>query len=231
LAIEHLALRLGDCGRSIAQPNQRSYRKVNPVTGIFRWRLLLILAVCALLGIVQVGLRLNLLDNSRAEAAAPAVSEMIDDTPCITTKASRDYRVTLLGVTKGISFLDSEDRVTGDGRTFGKNAVPWVRVTVMIERPEKNDGLWRFDAQTVDDQKAVQSVKPAGITEMDLNFPPLAAAIFPTAIPEVDSPERAKVHLITLSGVSPESKLTTMRFEFGSEAQRQELIFENIPIP
>jgi hypothetical protein len=84
----------------------------------------------------------------------------------------------------------------------------------MIERPENKDGLWRFTAQTVDDQKVVQSVKLAGITEMDLNYPPLAAAIFPTSIPEVDSPERAKIHLITLSDVSPESKLATMRFEW-----------------
>lgn len=197
----------------------------------FRWRLLLIVALCALLGIVQVGLRSNLLNDARAEAAATSVTESSGVTPCITSKATRDYRVTLLGITKGIAFLDSKNRVSGDGRSRGKNAVPWVRVAVMIERPEKKDGIWRFYAQTVDDQGVVQSVKLAGITEMDLNYPPLAAAIFPTSIPEVDSPERAKVHLITLSGVSPESKLAMMRFEFGSEAQRQELIFENIPLP
>src|SRR5690606_2453134 len=133
----------------------------------------------------------------------------------VTSKATRDYRVTLLGITKGIAFLDSKERITGDGRSCGANAVPWARVAVMIERPEKKDGPWRFNAHAIDDLKTVQSVKVAGITEMDLHYPPLAAAIFPTSIPEVDAPERAKVHLITLSGVSPESKSATMRFEFG----------------
>ncbi len=201
------------------------------MTRILRWRLLSIVALCALLGIVQVGLRLNVVDDARAEAAVPRVAETLDVTPCITTKASRDYRVTLLGITKGISFLDSEDRVTGDGRAFGKSAVPWARVAVMIERPGVEDGPWRFELQTTDDQKVVQSAKLAGITEIDLNFPRLDYAIFPTSIPEVDSPERTKVFLIALSGVSRESKLATLRFEFGSEAQRQELIFENVPIP
>ena len=201
------------------------------MTHMFRWRLLSIVALCALLGIVQLGLQSNLLDDARAEAAVPSVTESSDVTPCITTKATRDYRVTLLGITKGIAFLDSKDRVTGDGRSCGTNAVPWMRVAVLIERPEKKDGAWRFEFQTADDQKEVQSLQARGITEMDLNFPPLAAAIFPTSIPEVDSPELAKVHLITLSGVTRESKLATLRFEFGSEAQRQELIFENIRIP
>lgn len=229
--MDSLITRLGYRCRSIARQNQLSYRKVNPMTRIFRWRLLSIVALCALLGIVQVGLRSNLLDDARAEAAAPYVTEMLDVTPCITTKVSRDYRVTLLGITKGIAFLDSKNRVTDDGRSCGKNAVPWARVAVMIERPGEEDGPWRFELQTADDQKVVQSVKLAGITEIDLDFPRLAAAIFPTSPPEVDSPERAKVFLITLSGVSRESKLATIRFEFGSKAQRQELIFENIPIP
>ncbi len=196
-----------------------------------RWRLLSIVALGSLLLVVPVGLRSNLLGDARAEAAAPSVTESSGVAPRVTSKATRDFRVTLLGITKGIAFLDSEDRVTGDGRSCGANAVPWARVAVMIERPEKQDGPWRFDAQTVDDQKAVQPVKVAGITEMDLNYPPLAAAIFPTSIPEVDAPERAKVHLITLSGISPESKLVTMRFKFDLEAQHQELIFENIPLP
>jgi len=201
------------------------------MTRMFRWRILSIVAFCALLGIVQVGLRSNLLDDGRAEAAAPSVTENADIKPFITAKATRDYRVTLLGITKGIAFLDSKDRVTGDGRSRGTSAVPWTRVVVMIERPEKKDGTWRFDAQTLDDQKVLQSVKLAGSTEMDLNYPPLAAAIFPTSIPEVDFPERAKVHLLTLSDVSPEAKLITLRFEFGSEGERQELVFENVPIP
>lgn len=191
----------------------------------------MIVAQCAILVIVQVGLRSNFIDEVRGEAAAPSVKERSGDTPSITAKSTRDYRVTLLGITKGIAFLDSKDRVSGDGRLRGENAVPWVRVAVMIERPEKKDVVWRFDCQTVDDQEVVQSVKLAGVAEMDLNYPPLASAIFPTSIPEVDSPERTKVHLITLRGVSPESKLAIMRFEFGSEDQRQKLTFDNIPLP
>lgn len=201
------------------------------MTHKLKWRLRLCVTLCAILGIVQFGLRSNLLDDARADAATPSVAESSGVTSGITAKATRDYRVTLLGITKGIAFLDSKDPITGDGRSYGKNAVPWVRVAVMIERPEKKDGKWRFDAQTVDDQAALQSVKLAGITEIDLTVPRLDDALFPTSIPEVDSPERTKVHLITLSGVSPESKSANMRFEFGSGDQRQELTFENIPLP
>ena len=45
----------------------------------------------------------------------------------------KDYRVTLLGVTKGIAFLESQELINDGGRPPGKNAVPWMRVVTVIE--------------------------------------------------------------------------------------------------
>ncbi len=36
----------------------------------------------------------------------------------------KDYRVTLLGVTKGVAFVDSQKPVDDGGRPHGKNVVP-----------------------------------------------------------------------------------------------------------
>lgn len=154
---------------------------------------------------------------------------------------NKNYRVTLLGVTKGIAFLDTEELVSDDGRAFGNNAVPWMRVATAIEKLTDKDEPWSFKAETADGTELpgklsietnghIQPRRVRGLAEMDLQYPPLRAAIFPTEIPKGSSP-KTKVYLFILSGEIPESDSVSFRFSFGEEGDRRELVFENVPMP
>ena len=155
---------------------------------------------------------------------------------------NKDYRVSLLGVTKGIAFLDSEDLVADGGRSHGRNVVPWMRVTTVIEKlTNKNEPLG-FKAETGDGSELVGKVKietngrvtdsrSSGAAEMDFDFPPILAATFPTGMPKDSSPKNSKVHLFTLSGKFHKSDTVTLRFSFGIADNRRELVFKGIPMP
>ena len=152
-----------------------------------------------------------------------------------------DYRISLLGVTRGIAFLDSQELVREGGRAFGQNAVPWMRVATVIEKLTAKDEPWSFKAETADGTELpgklrietnghIQPSRVRGLAEMDLQDPPLRAAIFPTETPKGSSPN-TKVYLFTLSGEIPKSESVTFRFSFGEEGERRELLFQNVPLP
>jgi hypothetical protein len=153
----------------------------------------------------------------------------------------KDYRVSLLGVTKGIAFLDSQELINDGGRPPGTNAVPWMRVTTVIEKLTNKNEPWGFKAETADGAEFVGKIniennghvfssRIRGLAEMDLIFPPLRAAIFPAKTPKGSSP-KTKVYLFTLSGKIQESDTVTFRFLFGDEGDRRELVFKNVPTP
>ena len=142
------------------------------------------------------------------------------------TQQNDDYRVTLLGVTKGVAFLDSQELVKGGGRSHGKNVVPWMRVTTVIEKLTNKNEPQGFKAETDDGTEFVAS----GSAEMDLHYTPLRDAIFPVKTPNGTSP-RTKVYLYTLSGKIPQADTVTFRFSFGAEGDRRELVFKNVPMP
>lgn len=155
---------------------------------------------------------------------------------------NNDYRVSLLGVTKGIAFLDSQELVGDGGRTHGRNVVPWMRVATVIEKlTNKNEPLG-FKAEAADGTELVGKIKietngrvtdsrSRGDAEMDFGFPPLSAAIFPTRTPKESSPKNSKVHLFTLSGKFQKSDTVTLRFSFGGAHNRRELVFKDVPMP
>ena len=153
----------------------------------------------------------------------------------------KDYRVSLLGVTKGIAFLDSQELINDGGRPPGKNAVPWMRVTTVIEKLTNKNEPWGLKAETADGTEFVGKIRiekdgqvfgtrTSGLAEMDLIFPPLRTAIFPAETPKGSSP-KTKVYLFTLSGKIQESDTVTFRFSFGDEGDRRELVFKNVPMP
>ena len=156
-------------------------------------------------------------------------------------RQNEHYRVTLLGVTKGVAFLDSQKLVNDGGRPHGKNVVPWMRVTTVIEKLTNKNEPWGFKAETADGTEFVGNIniekngqvfgtRTSGLAEMDLIFPPLRAAIFPAETPKGSSP-KTKVYLFTLSGKIQESDTVTFRFSFGDEGDRRELVFKNVPMP
>jgi len=154
---------------------------------------------------------------------------------------NEDYRVTLLGVTKGVAFLDSQELVHDGGRPHGKNVVPWMRVTTVIEKLTNKDEPLGFKAETDDGSELVGKInietngrvtgsRESGIAQMDLTFSRLRAAIFPAETPKGSSP-KTKVYLFTLSGKIQESDTVTFHLSFGDEDDRRELVFKNVPMP
>lgn len=152
-----------------------------------------------------------------------------------------DYRISLLGVTRGIAFLKTQELVSDGGRAPGNNAVPWMRVATVIKKLTDKDDPWGFKAETADGTEVpgklrvqtnghIHTSHSRGLEEMDLQFPPLRAAIFPTEPPQGSSPE-TKVYLFTLSGRMQESDTVTFRFWFGGDGDRRELVFKNVPMP
>ena len=154
----------------------------------------------------------------------------------------KDYRVTLLGVTKGIAFLESQELINDGGRPPGKNAVPWMRVVTVVEKLTDKDEVWGFSAETADGKELVGEVRfqsngrvftssTSGIAEMDYNYPPLRVATFPVGMPEVLSAKKSKVYSFTLSGKFQHSETAVLRFSFGDANNRRELVFKGVPLP
>lgn len=152
-----------------------------------------------------------------------------------------DYRVSLLGVTRGVAFLDTQELVVDGGRAPGNQAVPWMRVATVIERLTGRDEPWGFQAEAADGTDLVGKIsietnghthttRSRSLAEMKLPYPPIHAAIFPTDTPKGTSPN-AKVYLFTLSGKIRKSETVTFRFWFGDEADRRELVFQGVPLP
>ena len=155
---------------------------------------------------------------------------------------NRDYRVLLLGVTKGIAFVDSQELIDDGGRPPGKNAVPWMRVATVVERlTDKNEPMG-FTAETADGKELVGKVeiesngrvftsRSRGNAEMDFEFPPLRAATFPVGMPKGLNARTSKVHVFTLSGKFQPSETVVLRFSFGDAKDRRELVFNDVPLP
>ena len=153
-----------------------------------------------------------------------------------------DYRVTLLGVTKGIAFLESQELIGDGGRPPGKYAVPWMRVVTVIEKLTDKDEPWGFSAETADGKELVGKLRiesngrvftsrSRGSAEMDCDFPPLRVATFPAGLPKGLSAKKSKVHSFTLSGKFQQSNTVVLRFSFGDANNRRELVFKGVPLP
>ncbi len=143
------------------------------------------------------------------------------------TKESSDYRVTLLGITRAVS----PEFTTADGRSGGNRPLSWMRAIAMIERLGEMDGPYGFDAQATDAQNHTDKLKVRSTSESDLNSPHLAREISPITVPKFGPTARGKIYVFTISGVFQASDLATFRFQFGTPARQQEVVFESVPIP
>lgn len=155
---------------------------------------------------------------------------------------NRDYRISLLGITKGIAFVDSQELINDGGRPPGNNAVPWMRVVAVIEKLTDKDETWSFSAETVDGKELVGKVRiesngrvfgsrSNGIAEMDCDFPRLPTATFPVGLPQDLNEQQSKVYSFTLSGKFQPAETAVLRFSFGDSETRRELVFNEVPLP
>ena len=155
---------------------------------------------------------------------------------------NRDYRVSLLGITKGIAFVDSQSPIDEGGRAPGNNAVPWMRVVAVIEKRTDKNETWGFSAETTDGKPLVGKVRiesngrvigsrSNGITEMDCDSPQLPDATFPVGLPLDLNEQQSKVYSFTLSGKFQPAETAVLRFSFGDANNRRELVFDDVPLP
>lgn len=155
---------------------------------------------------------------------------------------NKDYRVSLLGVTKGIAFVDSQEPIGDGGRPPGKNVVPWMRVVTVVERlTDKNEPM-SFRAETADGKELVGKVRiesngrvftsrARGHATMDCEFPRLRAATFPVGLPEGLNAKTSKVYAFTLSGTFQPSETVVLRCSFGNAENRRDVVFNHVPLP
>jgi hypothetical protein len=154
----------------------------------------------------------------------------------------KDYRVSLLGVTKGIAFLDSQYLIDDGGRPPGTNAVPWVRVVTVIENLSDKDEPMSFTAETAEGNELVGKLKiersgnvvtsrVSGVTEIDCDSPSLREAIFPAGMPEGLDVTKSKIYSFTMSGKFQPSDTMVLRLSFGDADNRRELVFTGVPLP
>lgn len=156
---------------------------------------------------------------------------------------NNDYRVSLLGITKGIAFVDSQEPIGDGSRAPGKNAVPWMRVVAVIEKLTGKDETSKFRAETADGQELVGKLQVesngrvvgsrvnGGIAEFDCDHPALREAAFPVGLPEDLKDDKCQVYAFTLSGKFQASETAVLRFAFGDKDDRRELVFKDVPLP
>jgi hypothetical protein len=160
------------------------------------------------------------------------------------TQESRKLRVTVLGITKSVAFLASQDLVADGDRPHGSHTVPWLRINVLVERLT-DDALgpvgWKLqaaDGQGLVEQTNIQtggfsiSSRASGTAQISMdNTQHLASALFPTALPKVDNPNRSTVFAFTVSGHFREADKANLILGFGEGEQREEIVFKDVPIP
>ncbi len=160
-------------------------------------------------------------------------------------QASSKVRVTLLGITKGVAFLESQELAADGGRKHGDNVIPWLRVAVLAEGISDHPrrlGPIGIKIQTADGQEIVESLKvqrlvngelapidgrASGVAQVALDFSPAAQMLFPTAPPRVEKPEQSVLLFFTMSGRVREARKAELILRFGNE----EIVFKGVPVP
>lgn len=159
------------------------------------------------------------------------------------THESRKIRVTVLGITKGVALLATQDLVLDGDRLHGSNIVPWLRINVLVERlTDDAIGPVGWELQTADRQNVVEETniqtgglsicsQASGTAQIDMDFQHLASILFPTAPPKVDDPNRSCVFAFTVSGDFRKTDKAILTLGFGEGEQREEVVFNDVPIP
>ena len=155
---------------------------------------------------------------------------------------NNDYRIHLLGITKGIAFLNTQEMISDGERSPGENVIPWMRVTVVIEKLTNKNESFRFTAETSDGAELVGKTnievdgrvaksRSQGTSEFDLDSPKLRGENFPTAIPAGLTANNAKVYVFTLSGKFASAEMMVLRFSFDNKENQRDILFQDVPIP
>lgn len=207
------------------------------------WRCVSILVLCAIPVALLFGQTTPTRTPEQAESTEVGAKQISAIRTYDATYESRKIRVTVLGITKGIAFLDSQDLIADGDRPHGSSAVPWLRINVMVERLTDDDfGLVGFEIQTADGQDLVRetdvqtggyaiSGRATGTAQMDMNYEQLTSVLFPVAPPEVSNPRRSTIFAFTVSGHIRKTEKGCLILRFGEGKQREEVLFKDIPIP
>ena len=207
------------------------------------WPCLSIPVLCAIPVFFCFGQNTHTGTPARADTPEVAAKQLSAVGTYDATHECRKFRVTVLGSTKGVAFLASEELVGGGNRSHGSNAVPWLRINVLVERlTDDAFGPVGWQLQTDDGQNLVEETniqtdgfsmrsRASGTAQMDMDFQCLTSALFPTAPPKVDNPDRSTVFAFTVSGQFRKTEKANLILGFGEGKQREEVVFKDVPIP
>lgn len=207
------------------------------------WRYLSIPLVLVILVLLDSGSNANPGTPARADTPQPAAKPTGAVGTYDATQESRTSRVTLLGITKGVAFLASQDLVDDGGREHGNNTVPWLRINVLVERlADKTVEPISWELETADGQNLVEkttiqshgfsiSSQASGTAQMDMPCQQLTSTLFPTAPPTVANPNRSSVFALTVSGHFRKTDKAVLILGIGEGIQREEVVFKDVPIP
>ncbi|MEX2113170.1 MAG: hypothetical protein WD845_08295 [Pirellulales bacterium] len=158
------------------------------------------------------------------------------------TQSSEHLRATVLGVTKGVAFLEGPEPVGDGGRLEGSHPVEWLQVKVLVEMLDVADsiGAIKWELLTPEGQPFAMSKPVSGtgtgrassIVESDLTDPRLSALLQPSRVPPLEDATRGKVLLLGVSGKLHTGKTMQLKLSFSAQQGEpwEEFLFE-LPVP
>ena len=177
-------------------------------------------------------------DEARA-TTTEQIASPVASVPTFCSQQTRGrLRVSVLGITKGVAFLESQEPAIDGGRKRGNNAIARVRAAVVVERlgdePAQLGGI-DICFRTPDGEELVESHVVIGhgsrLAELDHYYWPRARDLFPTALTNVEKPSQSKVILAAESGRTRATRTATLLIRFGKHGAQEEFVFENVPMP
>ncbi len=153
-----------------------------------------------------------------------------------------ERRVTILSVTKGLAFLKSQEPIAAQfagERQPGENVLPWLRVNVLVERLDGQTGSIgpvQLEIESDDCEEFVATLegrrrRVSGSAVVALDHHKLDLMLFPFGPLTVKDADRSRVFSFSESGRFCDADKVTLRLSVGTEENRKEVLFENVPIP
>jgi hypothetical protein len=166
--------------------------------------------------------------------AAPAASTASN------VRTTAHHTVTLLGVTRGVTYLASAESIADGNRRSGSNPVAWLQIKLLVERDGNRNplGWYRWHVRTLDGEEFVSprgssraETRTTTMLECELKDPRLPGLLYPAALPTQPDDKQARVLILGLSGKLLRADKAELVLSLGdSEDEAERLVFQ-FPMP
>lgn len=205
------------------------------------WRNLALPVICGILLLLWLGQGKPMevpaiAGGAGVEEDSPSLMETYD-----TTRESNGMRVTILSITKGIAFRETQELIVGAGAPHGTNVVPWLRLEILVEGFTDNVfGPANCLFETADGRNLLEPIviqshghsvlsRGSGSAVMDLDFP--RPDHDPITTPVVDRPDESKIVYLYLAGNFRSADRANLTLTIGKEQRQAKFVFLELPIP